>query len=344
MLHLQKPTRGSYSKLKIDNSKTITKWAKCLRLESSSSSTFEPKIFLKPLNEEEVVEYLRKYGEKARLIAGGTGIYEIARRGLISGVEVLIDITGLRLSYIKKERDLLKIGACTTMSKMMLLSSSPSMSPSLFSEDSPLAAIGDALSVIQPLQVKNVATIGGAICTALPFFDLPVALLSLDSIAEISPTRREKVENLLTGYFNIDLKEGEFLREILIPLPDGYASSSFLKFAITGDDWALLNCGCAISLNESQRISSVSLVYGGGVGEKPRRAIKTQDALKGLYSLDEESIKRVFETWLHEDLETISDSRASAEYRMELAKVLGRRAVIKSAERASRRMRVQKKN
>jgi len=292
------------------------------------SVSFKPKVFLRPETKAEFSLQLREFGEKARIIAGGTGIYEIAHRGLISDVEALIDISGLGLSYVMEEPSRLKIGAATTMSTMW--------NSVELTRHRELSAVTDALKAIQPLQVKNVATIAGAICTALPFFDLPVALLCLDARAEIFPDgKKTELSEFLKGYFSIELESGEFVQEIEIPLHniEAKCSSAFQKFSLTGDDWAIINCAASIVLDDLGKIIGSNIVFGGGVGEKPVRATKTEAELKGLDRKDEASVGRIFEESLPKEIEPISDIRSSAEYRIRLAKVLGRRTVMTACNR-----------
>ena len=292
------------------------------------SQAFKPKLYLKPESEEQASNYLREHGERSRVIAGGTGIYEVAHRGLLSDVEALIDITKLNLSYVRLESENLRIGACTTMTSI-------AASEELKSKKE-FAVILDSLKVIQPLQVKNVATIAGAICTALPFFDLPVALMALDASVVVAPGGKKiKVSDFIQGYFAVDLSPGEFIREVELPIEKKGAltGSAFQKFSITGDDWALVNCGSSLSVDDSGKITRVSLVYGGGVGEKPKRAQKIEKLLVGVRANDEERIKSILDENVAEEVEMVSDIRASSEYRIRLAKVLGRRAVLEAGRR-----------
>lgn len=277
------------------------------------SLTFKPRLYLRPKDEIELGKYLLEYGERARVIAGGTGIYEIAHRGLLQELEALIDISLLDLSYVKKTSDSIKIGARTTMST---LASSSEIKDS---------AISDALVAIQPLQVKNVATIAGSICTALPFFDLPVALASLNASVVLGPSGRKKlVSDFIKGYFEIDLAPGEFVREIEIPIQKG--ESAFQKFALTHDDWAIVNCGAFVSKGETR-------IFFGGVGEKAVRAKNVEKAIQGL---DEASLKHAFESEISKDLTPSSDIRASSEYRLHISKVIGRRTMLEAAKRWKR--------
>lgn len=293
------------------------------------SQAFKPKLYLKPDSVEKTSDLLKEHGERARVIAGGTGIYEVAHRGLLSDVDALIDISGLNLSYMRTEQGALRIGACTTMTSM-------TNSKELQSRKE-LAIILDALQAIQPLQVKNVATIAGAICTALPFFDLPVALMAVDASVLVAPTgRRVNVSDFIQGYFAVDLNPGEFLREVEIPIAgkEELVGSAFQKFSITGDDWALVNCGVSLNVKNSGEIAKVSVAYGGGVGEKPKRIAMLENLLIGTRVDDEATIRSIFEGNVASEVEMISDIRASSDYRTRLAKVLGRRAVLEAGKRA----------
>jgi CO/xanthine dehydrogenase FAD-binding subunit len=290
------------------------------------SETFRPKQFRRAQSEEETSELLIQYGERARIIAGGTGIYEVAHRGLLTDVEALIDISSLNLSYARVEDQLAHIGALTTMSTIF--------ETKRLSEYPALGGLFDALRAIQPLQVKNVATIAGAICTALPFFDLPVSLIAMDASVIIAPgNRTTKLYDFIQGYFSVDLRPGEFVKEVQIPLPKSNATlgSAFQKFAITGDDWALVNCGASLRI-EGDEISEARVCFGGGVGEKPKRAVQIEKRLRGVRALDETEIKSLLEENIEKELETVSDIRASAQYRMQLAKVLGKRTIINAAK------------
>lgn len=288
------------------------------------SSDFRPKAYLKPHTKEELAETMKVMQGKAKIIGGGTGIYELAGRGLLSEVDTLVDISALGWAHVKKHPHSVTIGAATTMTEMQ-------RSPALGSRA--CGAVTDALKAIQPLQVKNVATIGGAICTGLPFFDLPTALLAVDAKVRVGPVERAvRIEDFLRGYFAVDLAPHEFVVEVEIPVGDG--ASAFQKFALTNDDWAIMNCGASLSLDRSGRIKGARLAFGGGVGDKQVCATRTAKALEGTKPSEEE-VKAVMERNLPAELQTTSDIRSSSEYRLELAKVLGRRTILAASERAS---------
>lgn len=289
------------------------------------SSEFRPNAYLRPRTEEELANVLKTMKTKARIIGGGTGIYELAGRGLLSEVETLVDVSGLGWAYVKKTAHSVRIGSATTMTEML-------RSQAL--KVKACGAVVDALRAIQPLQVKNVATIGGAICTGLPFFDLPTALLAVDATVHLGPADRAvKLDDFVKGFFSVDLAPHEFVREVEIPVGAGSGSSAFQKFALTSDDWAIINCGVSLSLDGKGRIEGPKLAFGGGVGERPTRARRAEAALEGLKAKEEE-VRAALDRELPGELETTADIRSSSEYRLELAKVLGRRTTMAACERA----------
>jgi aerobic carbon-monoxide dehydrogenase medium subunit len=272
-----------------------------------------------------LAEHLKRGAGRTRIIGGGTGIYELATRGLLSEVDTLVDITGVGLAYVRMDKRSLKIGAAATM--RALLEAEPLRTAAC-------GAVLDALVAIQPLQVKNVATVGGAICTALPFFDLPTALMATEAVVSIGPaTRAEKLQDFVQGYLATNLASHEYVREVEIPLDRPGRSSAFQKFALTSDDWAMINCGVSATLDVHRRIRDPVVVFGGGVGGKPVRANGVEKSLEGVEAEDRK-VAEVFGKKLADDVETTADMRSSAEYRLELAKVLGRRTTLAACKRA----------
>lgn len=272
-----------------------------------------------------MAEHLRDGVGRTRIIGGGTGIYELATRGLLSEVDTLVDITGIGLAYVRKDNRFIKIGAATTMRE---LQEAEALRVPV------CGAIIDALVAIQPLQVKNVATVGGAICTALPFFDLPTALIAVEAGVNIGPGARvEKLHDFIQGYLATNLASHEYVREVEIQLDRPGRSSAFQKFALTSDDWAMINCGVSVTLDGRRRIRDPVVAFGGGVGGKPVRAHGVEKSLEGVEAEDQ-SVAEVFSQKLADDVKTSADMRSSAEYRLELAKVIGRRTTMAACKRA----------
>ena len=70
---------------------------------------FKPAEWVAPKTIEEATDLLSK--RKSRIIAGGTGVYELAKRGMLPETDVMVDLINLNLEYVRVDGSTLKIGA-----------------------------------------------------------------------------------------------------------------------------------------------------------------------------------------------------------------------------------------
>ena len=79
-----------------------------------------------------------------------------------------------------------------------------------------------AANTLASKQIRQVATVGGNICTASPAGDMATALVALEAICEILSTKNEirevPLKEFMTGVRKTTLKKNEILRSISIPL------------------------------------------------------------------------------------------------------------------------------
>lgn len=92
-----------------------------------------------------------------------------------------------------------------------------------------------AALVVASSQIRQVATIGGNLCTASPAGDMACALMALDASCEIldtgGNTRRVPLETFFTGVRKTVLHKNEVLRSVWIPVPEAGEKmySGFIK-------------------------------------------------------------------------------------------------------------------
>lgn len=287
---------------------------------------FKPSQYIVAPSVDEIPSLLDEHKGKARIIAGGTLIHELSFRGLLENISTLIDISKIGLNYVKWEKGTLRIGATTTFTELLDV-----LSAKAYPE---LALLEDALKSIRPIQVRNVATVGGSICSGLPFFDLPVALLALDAtvrIVGLSKQRELKISDFSRDYFSTDLKNEEFVTEIQIPNLPIRTSGAFLKLETNSVDWALVNTATRVS-KDGDKMRNVRITIGGnGVERKVIRALNVESALEEKVP-SEEVIAKATE-FVATDVNMASDFRASSEYRTEIARVFVRRCLRKTFSR-----------
>lgn len=128
--------------------------------------------YLAPKTLNETLILLRNWRDKATLVAGGTNVIPDLR-GRSIRPEVLIDISHLKsLSYIKEDRNKIRVGALTTISE---LASSEVIQKGTFLLSQACNQLGNPL-------VRNRATLAGNLADASPAADTAVPLLVLDAI------------------------------------------------------------------------------------------------------------------------------------------------------------------
>jgi CO/xanthine dehydrogenase FAD-binding subunit len=237
---------------------------------------FRPNEFFLSKDKKEVIQKLKSEGKRAHIIAGGTGFYELAKRGYIPEVKSVVSIMQLGLDYINEDSDHLRIGATTTLQTLL---------ESGIGDSSGFEAIGDALREIRPIQVRNVSTIGGEVCISVPVVDLPTALLACDAKINVIRDDQEyeaKLEDFYIDAFLTKLKYGEIVKEVSLPKRiGGNLHSAFVKIGRLAYDFNLINCAVLMSSNpSSKKLDSLS-VYVGGIGRKPIRVSEFEKKLLG---------------------------------------------------------------
>ena len=74
--------------------------------------------FHSPTDVSAVVQLLQRHEDSALIIAGGTFLHGLASRGLLTGIEALIDIQNLGLDNVSVGNDNVVIGATTRLAQL----------------------------------------------------------------------------------------------------------------------------------------------------------------------------------------------------------------------------------
>lgn len=280
--------------------------------------------FHSPTTPEAVIGLLERHHETAVIVAGGTFIHGLVARGLMTDVEILIDISQVGLNAIEIDEIRMKIGAITTFAQMERTDAI---------RNTPLfGAIADALTY-PPVQVKNASTVGGSIAASCPFFDFPVSMLSLDAAIEIlglKGYREVPLERFNVSLFQNTLEKEEFVTHVTVPIPTAPTASAFEKIETNANDLAILNAAARITVMNRVCLDA-RIFLGGGVGETPVRAPSAEGILTG-QSIDDALITHAADS-ARSDVDPISDHRASAAYRRAMACVLVKRILKRAMDR-----------
>jgi CO/xanthine dehydrogenase FAD-binding subunit len=282
------------------------------------TSSFCPKEYFRPTNAKEAVELLERYGESAWLIAGGTDL--LVEKS--PKVRVLIDVTGLGLSYVKSEKSGISVGAATLIAD---IGSSPILGKG------PLRVLADAARSLGTPQIRNMATIGGNICRPSPAADMGPPLLALNGRIKIvgkDGPKEVSAEQFFVGVKQDILQTGEMVTEILIPFPRERTGTAFIKKGrVAAGDLSIVSVAAFISLDPNGKCREVRIALG-AVAPVPMRVSKAEKLLEGEVP-KKELLERISKQ-ASDEIKPISDLRASAEYRGILSRVLVERALIQA--------------
>ncbi len=282
---------------------------------------FRPDNYFKPKSLEETRFLLKQYGGEASILAGGTDL--LVQKP--AGAKCIIDIKGLSLDYIRGNPDGIHIGATTTFSHIL---KSPLM------HTNPYNVLTDSARQLGHRNIRNLATIGGNICNAVPSADAPPALIALKTEAVISTDEESKripLENFFLDVRRTLLERGEFLREIYLPQQTGRVGAAFMKLNRTRVDIALVNVASRITLDENDVCTDARIVLG-AVAPTPIRSREAENSLLG-QEITDETVDEAAQ-YACEEAKPISDIRASKEYRLKIIKVLTGRAILEAHKRA----------
>lgn len=286
------------------------------------SKFFRPDEYLVPKTIDEATSLLAKHGDKARPYAGGTDL-------LVEKppqVKCVVDISSLPIDYIEKDGGGVRIGALSNCASVM---SSP-----LLQEGANSLLARAARELGHGGTVRNMATIGGNVCSAVPSADFPPALLVLDARAKIAGPEGERtipIQEFFLGVRKTALKSGELLVELQVPEQPANTGTAFCKHGRVSADIALVNAAARITLGQDGACQDARIALG-AVAPTPIRARKAENLLRGK-SIDDALIEQVSQTAAKET-KPISDVRASAEYRRDLSRVLTKRALQEAVKRA----------
>ncbi len=238
-----------------------------------------------------------------------------------------MDLSGLsELRYIKREDARVTIGALTTIADL-----ERQRNDSVWSE-----FLSNVARKFGSPNIRNIATVGGNICAASSSEDLIPVFLVLD--AKVRTVRRGSgrempLQEFLVAKRKTALHADEILAEVSFSEPNDRAACAFQKLGMR-KSLIIAVVSVAVFLQADATRSTIDcarIALNRLTGKIPERAERVERELLG-QKLNEQTIKTAAEL-LGNELALTSDSRASAEYRCEAAKVLLRRALVECQER-----------
>jgi len=282
---------------------------------------------LQPRSLQEALEMKKNYGDKARVLAGGTDLLVLLKDQKLTA-EAVMSLAGVRdLNFIRYEDGRgATLGALATHSGV-------AASPIIQQKFPDLA---EACSQVGAVQIQNLGTVGGNLCNASPAADVAPPLLLMDAVLILASARGERrvsIHDFFQGPRRTVLQADEILKEIFVPEVPGRRGATYLKLGRRkAMEIAIVGIGVAIHLNGSDQVVSECRIAMGSVAPTPMRARRGEEILRNQEVRD--GLIEEVAVVAAEEASPISDLRASREYRLDMIRVLCRRAAHVALARA----------
>jgi xanthine dehydrogenase small subunit len=204
---------------------------------------------------------------------------------------------------------------------------------SLQAAAAPLNAIhpdlGELMRRFASAQIRASGTVGGNIANGSPIGDLAPALIAAGGSVTLrkgGDTRRLPLEDFFVSYGKQDRGLSEFVAAVEAPkLKPTQAYRAFKVSKRLDEDISAVMSAVRLDL-DGNRIAGARIAYG-GMAATPKRAAAAEAELTGA-SLGEPNSWRAAIAALAEDFQPLTDQRASAAYRMIVAKNLLHKSLL----------------
>lgn len=258
---------------------------------------------------EEAVSLLAESGPDARILAGGQSLMAVLNMRLAQP-SLLIDISRTSdLGYARVTDGHLAIGAAATQASI-------EWRPTLAQE---VPLLKQVFPHISHFQVRNRGTVCGSVAHADPSAELPLALLALGGKVVLRNRKGRRVlaaQEFFQGMLMTARAQDELVEEVRFPLASNGVRYAFNEFSARHGDFAMVSVAAVVGP------SGIRFAVG-GVADRPRAI--DWPLLKGD---DLDAAINDF-AW---DLEARDDHHASAKFRRQLVRRLGKEVIRKASE------------
>ncbi len=280
--------------------------------------------YFAPETLDEAIGLLDKFGEEAKVMAGGQSLIPLLKLRLAS-FSYVVDISRIReMNYVERRKGYVEIGPLTTIGEL---------------EENELIKtefriIRDAAEQIADPLVRNRGTIGGNISHGDLSNDMPAVMIALKARFEITGVNGKRVveaDSFITDPFTTVLNAGEILSKILIPLPQLNSGGCYIKQKKNAGDFSIAAAAVQLVLDDDYKIISAGIGLT-SVGPKPIRAIKAEHFIEGKKVND--SVAREVSKIVVSESSPSSDFYGSADFKRKTLEKIVEEAINVSYERA----------
>ena len=268
--------------------------------------------YLRAESVEEAIGVLAREGDDARVLAGGQSLVAMLNMRLLEP-KIIVDISAIAsLGSIREDGAMLEIGAAVTQTQL-------GRWPQL-AQKAPLLA--EALRHVGHFQTRNRGTVCGSIAHADPSSELPLCLAVLGGEVVLQSRkgrRRVPASEFQLGMLSTARRPDELVTAVRFPLSKPGERFAFREMARRHGDFAIV---------------AVAAVVGGGSLRLGVGGASGRPEIREWSGLDASSIDEALNAFAWE-LEAGDDIHATARYRRELVRRMGRRVAEEAGAWAS---------
>lgn len=275
--------------------------------------------YTRPANVEEAVALVQST-PKAAYLAGGA--WTVAQGD--PSLEMVVDLQDLNLDFIDTTLEEIRIGAVTSLQDVIDHPDAGRVAGGLLAQ---------AAGYNQSRNLREQGTVGGTLMVAGSADPFTTALLVLEAEALYAdPVMHRAPFVSFVAYRDRLINTRVLLTEIRIRRPAARSATAFEVVGRSPRDKPIVCAAAYVEVEEG--LPAMVRVAVGGAHGRPVRLHKTEHMLRGQL-LGPESVRQALQPSLAE-LEPVADHRGSVEYRIEMAGVLARRAIVAAWEKARR--------
>ena len=262
-----------------------------------------PFDLFRPDTLEEATGVLAEYGDDAMVLAGGQSLMAMLNLRL-ARPSVLLDISNIQaLQYCRQVNGYLEVGATYTQASLLATAALSKLVPLL----------AHAIPWVGHYQTRNRGTVCGSLAHADPSAELPLCLATLGGEVLLKSRQGERVLSAAafqTGMLDTERKPDELVVAARFPLNESGDGYAFAEVARRQGDFAIVSLA-AIAHHGRLRLGV------GGVADRP--AVRE-------WNVEPDSIHDALNAFAWE-LEGQNDIHATARYRRDLVRRLGRKVL-----------------
>ncbi|MGC9348970.1 MAG: FAD binding domain-containing protein [Anaerolineae bacterium] len=269
------------------------------------------KQYERPTEIEDAVALVQSNTHAAYL---GGGAWTVAQGD--PSLEVVVDLQDLNLDYVDTTLEEIRIGAMASLQEVIDHPDAGSFAGGFLAR---------AASYVQSRSLREQGSVGGALMVAGPADPLTTALLVLDAeVRYADPTMHTAPFMSFVAYRDRLTQTRVLLTEVRVKREGGSTGDVLEVLGRSPKDHPIVCAAAHLKVEEG--LSTVVRLAVGGVADRPVRLHKAEHVLRGQL-LSQDRVETALKPSVAE-LEPPSDYLGSAEYRLAMATVLARRAVL----------------